>query len=377
MKNDITPSRVSVTYRGFCVDLAQEIGKVAGIAYKLQTPSDGKYEKIISSGDWNGMIGDLINERADIALADLTINKDRMDAVDFSVPFMNTGVSILYTKSGQIANGIYSVEDMLRNSSNIKFGWVKGGSTHQFLSTSTVPTMRQIWRRHAHATLNSNKDGMERVMRDNGTFAFLMEQKSLEYYTQNNCGLVQIGGLLNERNYAIAMAKGKNLKYKPTKVWKDKVGACIKGRNNRASHGWRGSSLANCKKTCEDETSFNCRSIDYASNEGICHWNEDNKASAGRDYQERCHAPYYIYSELVQENQELPLLPKINEALMTMQQSGKLQELKDKWWGGNSTCGDNQPRQNGQNMWGIQIPQSLAQQLRTLLMNIMKPPRSF
>ena len=45
-------------------------------------------------------------------------------------------------------------------------------------------------------------------MRENGTFAFIMEQKSLEYYTQNNCGLTQIGGLLNERYYAIAMAKG-------------------------------------------------------------------------------------------------------------------------------------------------------------------------
>ena len=45
-------------------------------------------------------------------------------------------------------------------------------------------------------------------MRENGTFAFIMEQKALEYYTQNNCGLTQIGGLLNERNYAIAMAKG-------------------------------------------------------------------------------------------------------------------------------------------------------------------------
>ena len=182
-------------------------------------------------------------------------------------------------------------------------------------------------------------------MRENGTFAFIMEQKSLEYYTRNNCGLTQIGGLLNERNYAIAMAKGKliwnqlnvrlfrnkslkiilfwkprgicnpdhkpcfiscflvsgkNIKYKPTKVWKDKVGACIKGRNTRASHGRRGSSLANCKKTCEDETSFNCRSIEHEPNQGLCHWNEDNKASAGRDYQERCHDSRFIYSELVQ-----------------------------------------------------------------------------
>ena len=93
---------------------------------------------------------------------------------------------------------------------------------------------------------------------------------------------------------------GKNITYKPTKVWKDKVGACIPGRDTRRSQGWSGSSLANCKKTCEDETSFNCRSIDYESNQKLCHWTEDNKASAGRDYQERCHLPYYIYSELVQ-----------------------------------------------------------------------------
>ena len=53
-----------------------------------------------------------------------------------------------------------------------------------------------------------------------------MEQKSLEYYTQNNCGLTQIGGLLNERYYAIAMAKGNttllslmNSKHSPHRFW--------------------------------------------------------------------------------------------------------------------------------------------------------------
>ena len=37
-------------------------------------------------------------QRADIALADLTMNKDRMEAVDFSVPFMNTGKSSRHLK---------------------------------------------------------------------------------------------------------------------------------------------------------------------------------------------------------------------------------------------------------------------------------------
>ena len=50
---------------------------------------------------------------------------------------------------------------------------------------------------------------MERVLRDNGKFAFIMEKKSSEYYAKNNCQLIHIGGLLNEKSYAIAMPKSK------------------------------------------------------------------------------------------------------------------------------------------------------------------------
>ena len=102
-----------------------------------------------------------------------------------------------------------------------------------------------------------------------------------------------------------------------------------------------------------------------------------SKLSSKPGHQLATYFEFKYWSKCIPENQELPLLPKINEALMTIQESGKLQELKNKWWGGSSTCGDNQPRQDGQNMWGIQIPQSLAQELRTLLMNIMNPPRAY
>ena len=62
----------------------------------------------------------------------IQIQRKILKKVQFSSIFK--GVSILYTKSGQIANGIYSVEDLLRhNKTNIKFGWVQGGTTDQFL----------------------------------------------------------------------------------------------------------------------------------------------------------------------------------------------------------------------------------------------------
>ena len=42
------------------------------------------------------MIGEVQRDEADIAIADLTINSNRELAVDFTYPFMSTGISIIY-----------------------------------------------------------------------------------------------------------------------------------------------------------------------------------------------------------------------------------------------------------------------------------------
>jgi len=44
------------------------------------------------------MIGEVLRGDADIAVADLTINSNRELAVDFTYPFMTTGISILYKR---------------------------------------------------------------------------------------------------------------------------------------------------------------------------------------------------------------------------------------------------------------------------------------
>lgn len=44
------------------------------------------------------MIGEVIRGEADIAVADLTINSNRELAVDFTYPFMATGISIIYKR---------------------------------------------------------------------------------------------------------------------------------------------------------------------------------------------------------------------------------------------------------------------------------------
>jgi ionotropic kainate glutamate receptor 2 len=44
------------------------------------------------------MIKELLEQKADLAVADLTITFDREQVVDFTMPFMNLGISVLYRK---------------------------------------------------------------------------------------------------------------------------------------------------------------------------------------------------------------------------------------------------------------------------------------
>lgn len=55
----------------------------------------------------------------------------------------------------------------------------------------------------------SNDEGIERVLKSRGQYAFLMESTSIEYQVEKNCGLQQIGGLLDSKGYGIAMPMSK------------------------------------------------------------------------------------------------------------------------------------------------------------------------
>ena len=51
-----------------------------------------------ASGNWNGMVGELVRHEADMVVAGLTILLSRERAVEFSMPFMNLGISIMVYK---------------------------------------------------------------------------------------------------------------------------------------------------------------------------------------------------------------------------------------------------------------------------------------
>ncbi|XP_032400991.1 glutamate receptor 4a isoform X1 [Xiphophorus hellerii] len=101
-------------YEGYCVDLASEIAKHIGIKYKISIVPDGKYgARDPETKIWNGMVGELVYGKAEIAVAPLTITLVREEVIDFSKPFMSLGISIMIKKPQKSKPGVFSFLDPL------------------------------------------------------------------------------------------------------------------------------------------------------------------------------------------------------------------------------------------------------------------------
>ncbi|XP_077089376.1 glutamate receptor 1b isoform X2 [Siphateles boraxobius] len=101
-------------YEGYCVELAAEIAKHVGYSYRLELVGDGKYgARDAETLMWNGMVGELVYGKADVAVAPLTITLVREEVIDFSKPFMSLGISIMIKKPTKSKPGVFSFLDPL------------------------------------------------------------------------------------------------------------------------------------------------------------------------------------------------------------------------------------------------------------------------
>ncbi|XP_070508319.1 glutamate receptor ionotropic, kainate 2-like [Chironomus tepperi] len=312
-------------FTGYAVDLIRRIQGQLRFKYIFKLVDDnknGNFDK--EKNEWNGLIGDILKGRADLAIADLTITYDRKKVVDFTTPFMNLGISILYVKPKPKAKNLFSFldpfktdvwiytgcayifisvlvfvlsrinnddwesshpcnqdpdevesiwnvlncvwlmmgsimgqgSDILPKGSStrivtgmwwffalimlasytanlaafltsdrlsstisgaedlakqveIKYGAVQGGSTMRFFQESNYSTYQRMW-----ATMESNADiynppsndeGVNRVEKESGKYAFMMESVPMEYQTKRRCTLMQVGEWLDSKGYGIAL----------------------------------------------------------------------------------------------------------------------------------------------------------------------------
>ncbi|KAM4631450.1 uncharacterized protein grin2da [Polymixia lowei] len=84
--------------KGFCIDVLKRLAKIVGFTYDLYLVTNGRHGKNID-GEWNGMVGEVVSSRADMAIGSLTINEERSEVVEFSVPFVETGISVMVSRS--------------------------------------------------------------------------------------------------------------------------------------------------------------------------------------------------------------------------------------------------------------------------------------
>ncbi|XP_037619273.1 glutamate receptor 1-like isoform X2 [Sebastes umbrosus] len=101
-------------YEGYCAELAAEIAKHVSFVYRLELVSDGKYgARDAETKMWNGMVGELVYGKADVAVAPLTITLVREQVIDFTKPFMSLGISIMIKKPIKSKPGVFSFLDPL------------------------------------------------------------------------------------------------------------------------------------------------------------------------------------------------------------------------------------------------------------------------
>jgi len=200
-------------YEGFVMDLLALLANKTGAVFQMELQSDGRYGAQDSdTGEWSGMIGSVMTEQVDIAVADITQTALRETAVDFTVPFDQVGITILYPvsfgyiypKTAWEAKPFQSVSELV-NQNDIKFGTLKGGATYNFFKNSKDPVLMKAFSRMTEddTLLSSNREGIERVVSAGGKFAFFLESAGAEYAIAQNCGLTTVGGKINTRNYGI------------------------------------------------------------------------------------------------------------------------------------------------------------------------------
>ncbi|XP_077258756.1 glutamate receptor ionotropic, kainate 2-like [Temnothorax americanus] len=101
----------------------------------------------------------------------------------------------------------------LAKKKTIKYGAKDLGATLNFFKDSNYPVYQEMYRtmmaNKKDVLLLDNKDGIVKAEKED--YAFLMESASIEYEIERHCDLTQIGGLLDEKGYGIAIKK--NSKY--------------------------------------------------------------------------------------------------------------------------------------------------------------------
>lgn len=86
-------------YSGMLIDLLNEISRQLRFDYEIDLQKDSEYGYMDDDGNWNGLMRDLMEGKADVGLGAVSVMSERMKVVDFTEPiYKPTGISVLMHK---------------------------------------------------------------------------------------------------------------------------------------------------------------------------------------------------------------------------------------------------------------------------------------
>lgn len=88
----------SVRWVGLVADIYQSLADTFNFTYTLAQSRDRKWGAIDDSGEWNGLIRDLLDDVGDLSVCSLSITKARTGAVDFALPFTSDFTQFFVSK---------------------------------------------------------------------------------------------------------------------------------------------------------------------------------------------------------------------------------------------------------------------------------------
>ena len=83
---------------GYSVELLTHLIKLLNFKSELYLVNDQKYGRIYNTTNYNGLVGQVYEKKADMAIAALTITHDRSKFIDFSTPFMEAEIGFVIRK---------------------------------------------------------------------------------------------------------------------------------------------------------------------------------------------------------------------------------------------------------------------------------------
>ena len=175
---------------GFDIDILKELSERIGFEYDLQTM------------EFRGLIPALTSDSIDMALAGITITDERLETVDFSIPYYDAGLLIMVRADNTDINGI---EDLAGK----KVATRTGTSSLDYLMSLDFIDEDDI-------VAFDNMDASYFELLTEGVEATLWDSPAQQYYVQTEGeGQVKIvGQLLEGQQYGIGLPKGSEMKEK-------------------------------------------------------------------------------------------------------------------------------------------------------------------